>query len=84
MREILRLILADVRVLVISSFLSIPFRILRGDCSVTGGYVYRGAQYSNLYGRYIFVDYCSGRFSVYSAQWHRGMDNFGTHYDTCF
>lgn len=32
------------------------------SCSVTGGYVYRGAQYSKLFGRYIFTDYCSGQF----------------------
>src|SRR5262249_52432515 len=32
------------------------------DCTVIGGYVYRGAQYGNMYGRYIFCDYCSGRF----------------------
>jgi glucose/arabinose dehydrogenase len=33
-----------------------------GDCSVTGGYVYRGQTYSALYGRYFLTDYCSGRF----------------------
>lgn len=32
------------------------------SCSVTGGYVYRGAQYSNLFGKYVLVDYCSGKF----------------------
>lgn len=30
-------------------------------CSVTGGFVYRGCDYPDLYGKYIFGDYCSGR-----------------------
>ena len=30
-------------------------------CSVTGGYVYRGAALAGLRGRYVFGDYCSGR-----------------------
>ena len=33
-----------------------------GNCSAVGGYVYRGSEYSNLYGKYIFSDFCSGRF----------------------
>jgi glucose/arabinose dehydrogenase len=31
-----------------------------GNCSITGGYVYRGTALPALVGRYIFGDYCSG------------------------
>jgi glucose/arabinose dehydrogenase len=33
---------------------------LRGDCSIVGGFVYRGTVRA-LRGRYVFGDYCSGR-----------------------
>jgi glucose/arabinose dehydrogenase len=33
----------------------------QGDCSITGGFVYRGGEFSALQGVYIFGDYCSGR-----------------------
>jgi glucose/arabinose dehydrogenase len=32
-----------------------------GDCSVTGGYVYRGATYPRMRGLYFYGDFCSGR-----------------------
>lgn len=32
-----------------------------GNCSITGGYVYRGKDIPELYGAYIFGDFCSGR-----------------------
>ena len=38
-----------------------------GDCSVTGGYVYRGSAAPALAGRYLFGDYCSGRIWSVSA-----------------
>ena len=36
-------------------------------CSVTGGYVYRGAEYPVLVGGYLFADFCSGRIWAVSA-----------------
>ncbi len=30
-----------------------------GDCSITGGYRYRGFEFPVLYGRYFFSDYCN-------------------------
>ncbi len=32
-----------------------------GNCSITGGYVYRGPTQTNLVGQYVFADFCSGR-----------------------
>jgi glucose/arabinose dehydrogenase len=32
-----------------------------GDCSVTGGFMYRGTSYPHLIGTYFYGDYCTGR-----------------------
>jgi glucose/arabinose dehydrogenase len=43
-----------------------------GGCSVTGGYVYRGASVKALQGSYIYGDYCTGqvwRLTERNGQW---------------
>ncbi len=37
-----------------------PHSATTGDCSIIGGFVYRGNKYSSLKGKYFFTDYCSG------------------------
>ncbi len=37
------------------------YPLKEGNCSVIGGYVYRGRKIKELYSWYIFGDYCSGR-----------------------
>ncbi|MEO7118997.1 MAG: PQQ-dependent sugar dehydrogenase, partial [Candidatus Limnocylindrales bacterium] len=39
----------------------------RGYCSVTGGYVYRGAAYPFLDGAYIYSDFCNGNLFAFDA-----------------
>lgn len=39
-----------------------------GDCSITGGFVYRGARLPELQGAYLDSDYCSGRLRALRRQ----------------
>ena len=41
-----------------------------GNCSVTGGFVYRGNVYPDLQGHYVFGDFCSGRLWTVRADGH--------------
>lgn len=41
---------------------------LAGDCSVTGGFRYRGAEYPQMLGLYFYADFCSGRIWAASEQ----------------
>ncbi len=40
---------------------------VNGNCSVTGGYVYRGSIQQDFVGQYVLGDYCSGRIWTISA-----------------
>jgi glucose/arabinose dehydrogenase len=40
------------------------------DCSVTGGFVYRGAAIPNLVGTYFYGDYCTG--NIWTFKWKDG------------
>lgn len=40
------------------------------DCSITGGYVYRGTKIPGLVGTYLYGDYCTKR--VYTLAWEKG------------
>lgn len=45
----------------------VPINHSTGACSINGGYVYRGTQYPNLVGKYIFNDYCDSRIGIVSS-----------------
>jgi glucose/arabinose dehydrogenase len=61
-----------------------------GRCSITGGYVYRGSDYPDLVGEYVFTDFCSGQIytldsgattAVLRADVDGGLSTFGEDID---
>jgi glucose/arabinose dehydrogenase len=64
-----------------------------GECSVTGGYVYRGTAFPQMVGNYIYGDFCSGRlwslFQLEDGSWANyeigrapgSLTTFGEGYD---
>jgi glucose/arabinose dehydrogenase len=46
-----------------------------GNCSVTGGYVYRGSAVPSARGRYFYGDYCTGKLWSLRISGGRAVDN---------
>lgn len=51
------------------STMTFPFAVYSsasgsGNCSITGGHVYRGLIYPNFVGKYFFADYCSNKIGM--------------------
>lgn len=57
----------------VKTLLGIKHKDVHG-CSVTGGYVYRGKQISDLYGRYFFGDYCTGKVWSFIVEHNKQID----------
>ncbi|NQY67201.1 MAG: PQQ-dependent sugar dehydrogenase [Flavobacteriales bacterium] len=54
-----------------------------GDfCSITGGYMYRGSKYPEMYGHYVYTDYCYGEIMSLSFDGSEWVSmNHGHHSD---
>ncbi|MFN3982663.1 MAG: PQQ-dependent sugar dehydrogenase [Caldilinea sp.] len=53
----------------------IDYRHVDGNCSVTGGYVYRGSAFPQWNGIYFYGDYCSGRIWALAPDGSGGWSN---------
>ncbi len=52
-----------------------PHNDSTGGYSITGGYVYRGSLYPDLYGKYIYCDYVTGNFYTLTSDGAGGWIN---------
>ncbi|MGB5943794.1 MAG: PQQ-dependent sugar dehydrogenase [Leeuwenhoekiella sp.] len=50
-------------------------------CSITGGYVYRGSQFSKMVGKYFFADFCSDEIGMLNAD---GSEDYAITYSGPF
>jgi glucose/arabinose dehydrogenase len=50
-----------------------------GNCSITGGYVYRGTDYPAMVGQYVFADFCTGMIWTID---HSGTGGKSLRYDS--
>lgn len=46
-----------------------------GECSITGGFVYRGSNFFSIYGKYVYGDFCSGRIWALSYDGENSAGN---------
>ncbi len=53
----------------------VDYRHVGGNCSVTGGYVYRGSAFPQWNGIYFYGDYCSGRIWALAPDGGSGWSN---------
>ncbi len=44
-------------------------------CSITGGYIYRGGKYNELYGKYFYTDYCQSNIHYLVPNTSGGFDD---------
>jgi hypothetical protein len=45
-----------------------------GNCSITGGFAYRGASIPELTGHYLFADYCAGILRSFRLSNNQAVD----------